>query len=379
MAASVHRDQGTGSTGVDVKFKHLIEMEPAAIELDAIAALSDPIGVLSVYVDADPALVASPRPAWEAPIRAGLRRLGKSARRKRPRDEWMALRERLDELERELETLLDPRSGRRGRALFAAVSGSEIHRVGVDIPFAPFVALDRHARVLPLLAAMQDGRRAGAVTLSWDRLESAEWHFDQLDPLETIELAQEEPQPRPATHPAVPQPFPERDRFESAAGARVLSLLRDAGKRLARQARARGWDIVVVDGDPRLADALSDAFRTDFCRLVRAPQPIGGLQNAVAVDRVGSTVRAVRAERDAELLRRLDESSAATRDPRVLDRSLREGRVEHLLIAAASNVPASEESESLLRRARDQGAEVTILSPGTASLGPLGAAALVRW
>lgn len=35
----------------------------APIELDAIAALSDPIGVLTVYVDADPALSAGPRPA----------------------------------------------------------------------------------------------------------------------------------------------------------------------------------------------------------------------------------------------------------------------------------------------------------------------------
>jgi len=352
----------------------------AAIEIDAIAALSDPIGVLSVYADADPVLAAGPRPAWQAPVRAGLRRLVSDARRTRPHVEWRALRGRLDALEPELEALLDPRVGRRGRALFAAVSGADVHRLELPVPLAPLVTLDRNARILPLLAAAQDGRPAGAATLSWDRLESAEWQFDLLSSLKTVELAVAPPRgSRPATNPAVPQPFPERDRFESAAGARILALLRDAGERLGRQAEARGWDYLIVDGDPRLMGVLSDAFRTDSCRLVRSPHSIAGLDNPVAADRVGSAVRALRTERAAELVRKLGESSASTRDPLILERSLDEGRVEHLLIAVPSEPSRSQSAESLLRRALDTGADVTVVAPEAANLGPDGAAALLRW
>lgn len=111
-------------------------LDRAPIRLEAIAALSDPIGVLSVYADADPALAADPRPAWQAPVRAALRRLVKDAQRTRPRAEWTALRARLDELEPELEALLDPHLGHRGRVLIVAVAGGELHRVGLRAPLS---------------------------------------------------------------------------------------------------------------------------------------------------------------------------------------------------------------------------------------------------
>lgn len=351
-----------------------------SIELDSIAALSDPTGVLSVYADADPALAAGARPTWQSPVRAGLRRLVNDARRTRSRAEWIALRARLDAIEPELEALLDARVGPRGRALFAPVSGGEIHRVELPVSLAPLVTLDRYARVLPLLAAAQDGRPAGVATLSWDRLESAEWRFDLLNPLKTIEFPAAQPRgSRPATNPAVPQPFPERDRFESAAGARMLTLLRNAGDRLGREAEARGWDVLVVDGDPRLLDVLSDGLRTNSYQLVRSPHSIGGVQNAVAAARVGSTVRTLRTARTAELLRKVGESSASTRDPLVLDRAFDEGRIEHLLIAMPSESSGPAASESLLRRALATGADVTIVPPEAADLEPGGAAALLRW
>jgi len=92
-----------------------------------------------------------------------------------------------------------------------------------------------------------------------------------------------------------------------------------------------------------------------------------------------SAVRALRTERDAELVRKLGESSASTRDPLILERSLDEGRVEHLLIAVPSEPSRSPSAESLLRRALDTGADVTVVAPEGANLGPDGAAALLRW
>jgi hypothetical protein len=352
----------------------------AAIDLEAIASLSDPIGVLSVYVDADPALVVGPRPAWQAPVRASLRRLLNDTRQTRPRAERLAVAAWLRELEPELDALLDPRLGGRGRALFAAVSGGELHRIELRAPLPSLVRLESAACVLPLLAAGRECKPAGVATVSWDRLELAEWEFDTLHRLDAFELAEPpQRQARPATNPAVPQSFPERDRFASALGARVAARLREAGARLARQSKARGWDLVVVGGDPRLVEVLSDTLRSRPFRLVPSSRPIAGLADAAAAERVGAIVREERSKRDAELLRKLHSSPASTGDPRVLERSLDEGRVEHLLISAPEQPSQATIRESLLRRALETGAEVTVFARGAPELGTSGASALLRW
>jgi hypothetical protein len=70
--------------------------------LSPILELEDSIGVLSIYVDADPALAVGTPPAWQTPIRSGLRDLVKKARREWPRDQRMAFEARLEQLEPEL-------------------------------------------------------------------------------------------------------------------------------------------------------------------------------------------------------------------------------------------------------------------------------------
>jgi hypothetical protein len=374
MTASMHHERPTAA--------HPASAYDAAIDITGVAALSDPLGVLSIYVDADPTLARGPRPAWQAPVRAGLRRLVNEARRERPHAEWMALEARLAELEPELEVLLDSRLGHRGRVLFATVAGRELRRVELPVPVAPLVVLERQACVVPLLRAAQDGKPAGVATVSWDRLEPAEWQFDHLHALDPVALAdkgKDERQRRRATNPAVPQPFPERDTFESAAGTRVLARLREAGGRLRQQATARGWDVVVVDGDPRLVEVLSGSIGHGPFELVRSSRPLAGLPDAVAAERVGALVREQRLGRQTELLRALDASPASTRDPQVLERSVDQGRVQHLLLEAPSEGAWSPLAESLLRRALQTGAEVTPVPLGAGDLGPAGAAALLRW
>lgn len=337
--------------------------------LEPVLALTDPIGVLSVYVDADPALAAGPRPAWQAPVRAGLRRLVKEARETWPRDDRFALEARLDELDGELERLLDPRGSSRGRALFATIAGGETRRLELRSQLPAEVRLGRRAVVLPLLAALQEGRAAGVASVERARLGLSEWEDGTVRLLETIELEGEpERGEPPATNPAVPQSFPERDRFETGVGARVASQVRDAGAVLAREAEARSWDVVVADGDPRLLDALELGSATGTAELVRSPQPFAGQSAAEVADRVEPTLREHRADATARLVGRL-EGSAATQDPGVVDRALAEGRVEHLLLAPAAD---PDHAEELARRALETGAEVTIVD------GPP-VAALLRW
>jgi hypothetical protein len=345
-----------------------------------ILELCDPIGVLSVYVDADPALASGPRPAWQAPVRAGLRRLVKEARRDWPRADRLALEARLDELHSELESLLDPRGSSRGRALFVGIQDGDRRQIELRTPLPPRVSFDRRAAVLPLFAAQHDARAAGVASVSWARLELSEWSPGELRELETIELAPE-PEPgrgRHATNPSVPQPFPERDRFRTGVGARVVARTQEAGAALARHAEARGWDFVVADGDPRLLEALSAGFDAHTCEIVQSARGIVGASATEAVERVAATLHERRAAETAQLVARLDETQA-TRDPAVVARALAEGRVEHLLLAPPPEPSDAAAAESLARQALDTGAELTVVDPPTAALGPGGAAALLRW
>jgi hypothetical protein len=349
--------------------------------LAPIAELEDSIGVLSIYVDADPALAAGTPPAWQTPIRTELRELLREARREWPRDHRMAFEARLEELEPELAAVLERRDLSRGRALFAAIERGEVRRIDVHAVLPSLVTVATQALVLPLVAARQAGQPAGVAELSWTEVVLSEWEFGVLGELETIALGVDlagEPG-RPMTNPSVPQSFPERDRFDTGVGARVLTRIREVGTVVAREAKARGWDVVVVDGVPRFVEAFEGGIGPDGAAVLPSAEPLADVSRAEAADRVGAVLRDRRKTEEERLVERLDASPAATRDAAVVERALAEGRVEHLLLEM-SGVPRSlAAGEALLRQALRTGAEVTVVEAISAPVGPNGVAALLRW
>jgi hypothetical protein len=349
--------------------------------LSPVLALEDPIGVLSVYVDADPTLAAGTPPAWQTPIRAGLRDLVRVAQLDWPRADRMALEQRLKELEPELASLLDRRDLSRGRALFAGIEHGDVRQIVIHAVLPATVVFGRRAVVLPLVAARQAGGPAGVAELSWTRVVLSEWELGVLEELERIDLDVDlggEPG-RPATHPSVPQPFPERDRFATAVGSRVLARLREAGAELGRDARARGWETVVVDGESRFVEAFQDGIGAGGPAVLASARSLAGVSRAEAADRVGAALHERRTNVQRELAERLDASASATRDAAVVERALAEGRVEHLLLEAATERPTLGTAETFLRQALETGARVTVVEEASAAVGPDGVAAILRW
>jgi hypothetical protein len=349
--------------------------------LSPVLELEDPVGVLSVYLDADPALSAGTPPAWQTPVRTGLRDLAEEARTAWPRADRMAFETRLKELEPELASMLERRDMRRGRALFASIERGEVRRVDIHAVLPSTVAVERRALVLPLVTAWQAGRPAGVAALSWTEVALSEWEHGVLRELETIELGVDlagEPG-RPGTNPAVPQSFPERDRFETGVGSRVLARIREAGAELGRKAEELEWDVVVVDGDPRLVEALEAGIGPNGVALLPSAEPLAGVSQAEAADRVGAALRGRRKAEQRRLVEQLDASAAATRDAAAVERALAEGRVEHLLLDAIARPETSATEETLLRRALETGAQVTVVEAASAEVGPDGVAALLRW
>jgi hypothetical protein len=342
-----------------------------AEQLEAVLDLRDPIGVLSIYVDADPALTVAAGRAWQAPVREGIRRLFDDAR-DAPRGRRIALEQRLDALAPELELLLDPRGSGRGRALFAAISSGETVQLELRTPLPTLVELGAKARALPLVEALSDGRPAGVALVRRDRIELLEWEPDGLESLREIELAQADPEGRGSpggTNPAVRQPGPERDRFERAHGARLAAAVRASGEEVRRLASERGWDVLVADGDPRLARELEPSFAGGSCELVRSPVPLATLPDAEVAARVEPVLRRVREREHARLRRLLETSPLVTRGARAVAVALEQGRVDHLLLDPS--VPPA--AERLLRTALATSAGVTVTPT------PAGAAALLRW
>jgi hypothetical protein len=346
-----------------------------------ILELEDPIGVLSVYVDADPALAAGTPPAWQTPVRTELRELAAEARREWPRDHRMAFEARLEQLEPELASVLERRDLSRGRALFAAIEGGEVRHVDVHAVLPSLVTVAPQALVLPLVAAQQAGRSAGVAELSWSQVVLSEWEFGVLRELETIELGVDlaGEAGRPTTNPSVPQSFPERDRFETGVGARVLTRIREVGAEVAREAKARGWDLVVVDGVPRFVEALAGGIGPNGPAVLPSVEPLADVSQLEAADRVGNVLRDRRKAEQDRLVEQLDASAAATRDAAVVERALAEGRVEQLLLEAPGVPDRLADGEALLRQALRTGAGVTVVEAASAPVGPDGVAALLRW
>jgi hypothetical protein len=100
----------------------------------------DPIGYLSVYVDADPSVQARPRPPWHIEVTNGLRDV-RALADEASRDESITLRAALDEFERLFEHELSAAASGRGRAWFMPVRGGDGVMVGVQTEWPTTVRL----------------------------------------------------------------------------------------------------------------------------------------------------------------------------------------------------------------------------------------------
>lgn len=233
----------------------------------SITRLRDPIGVLSIYVEADPEQQASRRPVWEVATKSALRALKERVRSEGPRERWAAFSTCLEELEPELDRLLDAREPGRGRALFTAVCGDAIHRVTYQVPLVDLVALEKRACVRPLASAIEAGRPVGLVTVSRSGVRALEWRLGQIEELAQLRLDEETEEWRELRGPAAANPAfsyhtaPQTDLFERRLEKHRARFLHSVAGEMEALATSRGWERLLVAGDPRLREALTHALR----------------------------------------------------------------------------------------------------------------------
>ncbi len=225
-----------GTDAGHASFRHASRVEVDREQLERILRLRGADGVVSVYVDADPAEAASPAPAWAETVRVELRRLG--------------LDGRLDEVGDDLDWAVAPRTHARGRAIFFGVRAGGADRIGLQMPLETSVTVAPTPRLLPLLSALDEGRPAGVVAATMAEVRIVEVAWGEAREIDRHPVA---PPAAEWSELKEPNPLHEEDRRAIARGVAA---------RTAEAVRRRGWTQVVLAGNDRLTHPVAEALRS---------------------------------------------------------------------------------------------------------------------
>lgn len=398
----------------------MVERELNAGELDERVLLdlvrsADPVGVLSIYVDAHSGAPDPGSRSWAIDLDNRLAELKRRIADNGPPELESALRQALVRIEPLLEHQIDPRSSGRGRALFVWLDRLAVTSFSSQMRLPNRVVLDTSPFVHPLLELLDIGRPAGVALTAGDQVELLDWRLGALRTLARIaheappDPERQEPGPISNNAARAQQNTPGRELRARREHERRRRLLMRAATEAGRIADERGWEQILVSGDERLTTAfveeLSERHRD---RAIRDPRLLTGAAPRSLADLVGERFAADRTQRNLELMRRARDATfgpgAALGLSEVLA-ALNEARVAHLIydpdvryqgamdadgwLYGESESPAGgvatlaepRLTERLVERSLDTAARITPVVGAAA--GPLadadGIAALLRW
>lgn len=314
--------------------------------LVSLGAMADDVGVLSIYVTVDPygRSEAAPRAPWEVRLRNQLAEVEQRLREDGPREHYMALSARLEQLRPDLERLLDPTAPGLGRALFTGVADGEVRTVSLQMPLGDRVVLEPDAYIRPLVDAWSQAGPAGAVAVGADGVRVIDLRFgwsDEVAAMRPPDLP-EQPElkgPPAAANPAIPLPAAaQRDLYERREEDKLLRFLRTLGPELDRHAHDRAWEHLVVTGDARTVQAVTDGLPQSWKdRVVTLGHPVATLTVPKIVSTVMPALDDARRRHHLDLVRRAHDLAmsrgAGSWGLGDTLNALQQGRVDHLLLA----------------------------------------------
>ncbi|MDA0566442.1 VLRF1 family aeRF1-type release factor [Streptomonospora sp. S1-112] len=388
-----------------------------------LAAISDDIGVLTVYATADPR-DRTASPAWRLSVDNALGEVRGGAANGGDKDRQAAVLDRLDRLRPEIDSVLHTTEPGVGRALFAPVTGDEVHTLTVQVPLDDCAVLAPHPYLRPLAAALTLGAPAGVVAVSHDGVRVIDLRFGAASEVTRLDFALDNDDWR-GTRPAAAGNrgpgggAPSRtagaaERFDRRVTENLLRYLNSVRPRIAEIADARGWREVVVTGDARLLEVVREGLRADrprrdvilLDRRVSPQRPVPEIAELVRPELEEARIRACRslAERVCDIARSGGNATTGLSDTLG---ALRENRVAHLVMDGTrtltghrgrdgryypqGELPPGESytsmaeeldlGERMIEMGLATGAEVTLLPEGAADAlaEAKGVAALLRW
>jgi hypothetical protein len=384
-----------------------------SLDFDTLLELSrrtDPVGVLSVYLDARP---GGGLRAGAIDIENRLTELERHVLTDSSPEQARSIQQGLDRLAGEIERLSEPEEPSRGRILFAGLGETWIIRVSAQLPLRNRVVLDRSLFIHPLLELLDEGARVGVVLASRTQARLLEWRLGALTPLcelraETTEPTRERSGPV-GSRPGARHGTPTGEQRNARERVRAARFIHRTAAAAARSARDRGWDRVLVSAGERSTDSLLSALPPAL-RDAAVPdrRVLIGLDLA-ALERVATErIREDHGQLERDLMRSLREraqgAGTAALGPSEVVGALNQARVAHLIYdpliryrgsvgydgslyasdGSTSTYPSTLESrltERIVERALETGARVTPVE-GAASEGLVeaaGIAAVLRW
>jgi hypothetical protein len=309
------------------------------LDLETLLELSrrtDPVGVLSVYLDARPGRLQ----AASIDIKNRLAELARWVAAEESPERAAAVNDAIDRLAGELERLTEPGERGRARILFVALDDGWVIRVSSQLAVPNRVVLDASPFIHPLLELLDEGGPAGVVLASRTQARLFEWRLGELIPLrelaaDAVEAPHERSGPvgsRPGRRHGTPTGEQRRARERDQAG-RFIERVGAAASRLAHD---RGWERVLVSVGGPLTDTLVKAL-TPTLRdvVVRDHRVLVRLDLPVLEDLVTERLRSAHAQFEQRLIGKLREDAqgagAAALGLSEVVGALNQARVAHLI------------------------------------------------
>jgi hypothetical protein len=375
--------------------------QPTQQSLRELAGWSPPHGVLSVYLDLDP---ADRGEGWRIHLRNGLDTAVDAAREGHERATRMALEATAARVADRFppET---PHPGGRLQIGFVEVTEEEGKErwFAVQLPRPSEIVHDRNPYLVPLVAIVDEGRARAIALVSAERVRLLRWALGDTDELqdwelETLELAWRERKAQRSPDPARVQGAKAsgRDQYDERLAANRERFLGETGRLAAERVSEQGLtELMVVGEAPHATQFIEGASPRLEARVVDSINLITVPEGEVAT-RLTELVERLNRERERELVARvLGEGHGGTRGalgPQETLQALIEGRAEHLVFDAERELVIDEDGsgdgddsvplrERLVELALETSAAITPVEGEPAeALNPAGGvAALLRY
>jgi riboflavin biosynthesis pyrimidine reductase len=321
----------------------------------ALVQQTDPLGVLSIYVDAQPGGPGARSRGAAIDIGNRLAELESRIRSDGPPERAVAVSDRLERLAPEIERLVDPRESGRGRVLFVPLSEGRLTRFSSRLSVANRVVLDSSAFIHPLLELLDEGRPTGVVVASRSEGNLLEWRLGELRSLRRLT-----PDAPEASHersgPVAPNPggahtTPRREQRQARERHQLRRFVREMAAVASQQAGERGWERVLVSGGETLTEPLAQAMPRTL-RTVRDPRMLAQLDPSELVRAVTGRLRSEHHEHELRLVDSMRETAhgggAAALGLSEVSAALNEGRVLHLAYDPVVRYEGSVDSDGML-------------------------------
>jgi hypothetical protein len=312
--------------------------------------LDDALGVLTLTTGFTPDRAGTAQSAARIELRNQLKELQQQLDDAGDTDRLRALEKQLGALGDDYDGLLDPRSSGQGRALFVGLATGERERFNIQVPFESRAVIHERAFIRPLVAAIDEGRRAGIVLahrfgvriLEWSLGETREFaamDFELTDAL----TADTHRGPAPANPARAQHAVSHREAFEDRIEDNRHRFLKQAAATAAEFAADRGWDRIVVAGSEKIRTEIAELVNHARGREVLALDASwDDLSPGQIAQEAWPILRSVHRQRERHLVEQAQEAAlsggAGALGPKRVCEAINIGRVGHLLFTVDSRL-----------------------------------------